>query len=177
MKTLLLVTGVCLLCYCFINQVKSSKATSIFNIIINLFLSVASVENVSISSEQTPCISSLTVITCTITLNTVIGPDLSVLNYTWYHNNINITNKSEIFKQSEVLNQSNLVITRLNIMSVLFSDTGMYECRANIIDSSVTINDSLFLVVQGKVCLYLYYISSVTSRSTYCHNFLPLWYY
>ena len=154
MKTSLLVTGVYLLSYCFINQVKSSKVTSIFNIIINLFLSVASVKNVSISSEKTPCISSSTVITCIITLH---GVNLSVLNYYWYHNNTDITNKSEILKQS------NLVTTRLNIMSVLFSDAGMYECRANIIDSNVTINDSLFLVVQGKVCLYLYYISSVTS--------------
>ena len=44
---------------------------------------------------------------------------------------------------------------------MLFSDAGIYECRANIIDSNVTINDSLFLAVQGKACLYLYYISSV----------------
>ena len=94
------------------------------------------------SSEQTACINSTVIIICDITFNTAIGPDLSVLNYTWYHTNSNITKKCNKLEQKK---QDNEVMTILNISSVQLSDTGTYKCSANIIGSNMTRNDSTLL--------------------------------
>ena len=101
---------------------------------------------VSISSQQTACINSKAVIVCNITLNTTIGPDLSVLNYTWYYNNIDITNRSVILEQKEL---DDKVTTILNISSVQLSDNGTYKCSANIVGSNVTKSDSTLFDVIG----------------------------
>ena len=69
---------------------------------------------VSILSLQTRYIGSSTVIVCNITFNIAIGPDSSVLNYYWYHNNIDITNRSEILEQKR---ETNAISTILNITS------------------------------------------------------------
>ena len=98
------------------------------------------------SSEQTACVNSSRVIACNIILNTVIGPDLSVLNYYWYYNNTDITEQSNLLEQKE---QDNKVIVILNITSLQLSDTGTYECIANIIGSNVTGNDSTLFDVKG----------------------------
>ena len=85
------------------------------------------------------------VITCNITLNTAIGPDLSVLNYYWYYNNIDITNRSEILEQKR---QTNAISTILNITSVLPSNTGVYKCRAGVVDG-IKSEDTSILCVNG----------------------------
>ena len=103
---------------------------------------------VSMLSQQTGYIASSAVILCNITLNTAIGPDLSVLIYTWYHNNINITNRSEILEQNK---ETNLVTTRLNITSVQPSDAGDYKCKAGIVgDNEMTNNTNLCVLGKNK---------------------------
>ena len=96
---------------------------------------------------MTVAIGSSAVIICNITLNTVIGPDLSVLNYYWYHNNIDITNRIEILEQNK---ETNTVTTILNIVSVQPSNTGVYECRAGIVDSVIVTNRTE-LCIEGEV--------------------------
>ena len=116
------------------------------------------------SSEQTACLNSTAVVICNITFNTAIGPDLSVLNYTWYHNNIDITKKSNMLEQIE---QDNKVMTILNISSVQLSHTGTYECSANIIGSNVKGNDSILFDVKG-ILNSLSHIIWFVVRDTYC---------
>ena len=86
------------------------------------------------------------VITCNITLNTAIGPDLSALSYTWYHNSTNITNRSEILKRA-----NNTITTVLNITSVELSDTGVYECSADIIGNNLMKYANMTLCIKGIV--------------------------
>ena len=95
---------------------------------------------------MTVTIGSSTVIVCNITLNTAIGPDLSALNYSWYHNNIDITNRNEILELSK---ETNSTITILNITSVQLSVAGVYNCTAGIIDGDVMTN-STDLCLKGK---------------------------
>ena len=116
------------------------------------------------SSEQTACVNSTAVIICSITFNTAIGPDLSVLKYTLYHNNTDINKKGRNLEQ---IKQDNKVMTKLNISSVHLSDTGTYECSANIIGSNVTGNDSILFDVKGILNL-LSYIMWFVVRDTYC---------
>ena len=98
-------------------------------------------------SLQAGYIERSTVIVCNITLNTAIGPDLSVLSYHWYHNNIDITNRSEIFDQNKYT--SNTITIVLNITSVQPENAGVYECRTGIVDSDVVTNITN-LCVAGK---------------------------
>ena len=95
----------------------------------------------------TVTIGSSAVIVCIITLNTAIGPDLSVLNYYWYHNNIDITNRSEILEQNKKINT---ITTILNITSVQPSNAGVYECRAGIVDSVIVTNRTE-ICIEGEV--------------------------
>ena len=90
------------------------------------------------------------IIVCNITLNTAIGPDLSVLNYTWYQNNIDITNSSEILDQN---NTNNTITTIHDIMSVQLSDAGVYECSAGIIGNNLTMNAFSKSCIQGIAVL------------------------
>ena len=130
---------------------------------LNFFAIDTYVLTLSMSPEQRACVNSSAVIACNITLNTAIGPDLSVLNYTWYHNNIDITKKSNMLEQE----QGNKVMTILNISSVQLSDTGTYECSANIIGSNVTRNDSILFDVKG-ILNSLSHIMWFVVRNTYC---------
>ena len=102
----------------------------------------------------TVTIGSSTVIVCNITLNTTIGPNISVLNYSWYYNNIDITSRSEIV---ELNKETNTVTTILNITSVQLSNTGDYECSASII-GNILIAKSAFtkLCIQGIVVFGLF---------------------
>ena len=95
---------------------------------------------------MTVTIGSSAVIVCNITLNTAIGPDLSVLNYYWYHDNIDITNRNEIL---ELNKETNSTITILNFTSVQLSDAGVYNCTAGVIDGDVMTN-STNLCLKGK---------------------------
>ena len=90
-------------------------------------------------------IGSPVVITCNINLNTAIGPDLSVLNYALYHNNIGITNTSKKLGQKR---ETNAISTILNITSVLPSNTGEYKCRAGII-GGIKLENTSILCVKG----------------------------
>ena len=98
-------------------------------------------------STVTVTIGLSTVIVCDITLNRTIGPDLSVLNYYWYYNNIDITNRSEILEDNK---ETNTVTTILNITQVQPSNAGVYECRASIFDS-VTVTNKTELCIEGEV--------------------------
>ena len=91
-------------------------------------------------------IGSSAIIVCNITLNTAIVPDLSVLNYSWYHNNIDITNRSKIWEQ---IKKTNIVTTILNITSVQPFDAGDYKCKAGIVDGDIETSSSDFCV-EGK---------------------------
>ena len=99
----------------------------------------------------TAAIGSSTTIVCNITLNTAIGPDLSVLNYYWYHNNIDITNN--------ITNQRLILLfsidgmsftTTLKITSIQSSNAGVYQCSAGIVDSDGLVTSSTDLCVIGK---------------------------
>ena len=95
----------------------------------------------------TVTIGSSTVIVCNITLNTAIGPDLSVLNYTWYYGN------TELLKQSEPLQSSNdsMVFTsRLNRTSIEVSNAGEYKCIAGIVGGS-TLENVIKLCIKGML--------------------------
>ena len=117
-------------------------------ILIYLLILATYVTSVSMKPLVTVTIGSSTVIVCNITLNTAIGPDLSVLNYTWYYNNIDITNQSssETLKQNK---ETNFIATILNIASVQPSNAGVYECRAGIVDVDVVTNRTDLCVI-GK---------------------------
>ena len=97
----------------------------------------------------TVAIGSSTVIVCNITFNTAIGPDLSVLNYYWYYNNIDITNRSEILEDNK---GANTVTTIMNITSAQPSNAGVYECRAGIVDNVIVTNKTE-LCIEGEVKL------------------------
>ena len=118
----------------------------------------------------TVTIGSPTVIVCNITVNTAIGPDLSVLNYTWYHNNIDITNRSEILEHNK---ETKTVTTRLNITSVQPSNAGVYEYRAGIVDSVIVTNRTE-LCIEGEVkqnfiilCFFIICIVVISIKKTY----------
>ena len=96
----------------------------------------------------TVIIGSSAVIVCNITLNTAIGPDLSALNYTWYHNNISVTKKNQIL---ELSSSSNTITAIHNITSVQVSDIGVYECRAGIIGNNLLKSSFTKLCIQGIV--------------------------
>ena len=94
-------------------------------------------------SLQTRYIGSSTVIVCNITFNIAIGPDLSVLNYYWYHNNIDITNRSEILEQNKEINATTTI---LNITSIQTSNAGKYKCKAGIVGGNLLEDATIFCV-------------------------------
>lgn len=98
------------------------------------------------NSTVSVTLGSSALIVCNITLNTAIGPDLSALNYTWYHNSTNITNRSEILKRN-----NNTITTILNIKSVELSDTGVYKCRAGIFGNNLMKYANTTLCIKGIV--------------------------
>ena len=79
------------------------------------------------------CVNSSVVIECTITLNTAIGPDLSVINYYWYHND-NLIEGSSI-KTTD--------IETIFTTQILISLPGTYICKVNITGSDQTKHASL----------------------------------
>ena len=101
-----------------------------------------------------------TVIVCNITLNTAIGPDLSVLNYYWYHNNIDITNN--------INNQRLLLLpsidgmsftTTLKITAFQLSNAGVYQCNAGIVGGNTITSNITSLCLKGIIIIYkLFYV-------------------
>lgn len=85
-------------------------------------------------------------IVCTITLNTGIGNDISVINQSWYFNDAtDTTNKKTELKTSP----GKVFVTTLNISSVQLSNAGVYECRVNIVGSSQVIKNTTHLCALG----------------------------
>ena len=102
---------------------------------------------------MTVTIGSSAVIVCNITLNTAIGPDLSVLNYTWYHKNINITNSTTNQRLILLLSiDGKTFTTTLKITSVQFSNAGIYKCSAGIVDDNTITSNTTQLCVKGIIC-------------------------
>ena len=123
------------------------KLVLLFEKLIINSISATYVTSVLTKPTVTVTIGSSVVIVCNIILNAAIGPDLSVLNYTWCYNNIDITNRSEILEQDE---ETDAVTTRLNITSVQPSIAGVYKCRAGIVNG-VTVTSRTDLCIEGKV--------------------------
>ena len=102
----------------------------------------------------TVTIGSSTVIVCNITLNTAIGPDLSVLNYTWYFDNT-MTNLGVLLHDID----RQTFNTTLEITSVEPSNAGVYQCSAGIVDGNTITSNTTTLCVQGIIIIYkLFYI-------------------
>ena len=91
-------------------------------------------------------INSTVVLTCTISLNTGIGPDTSFISHYWYQYS-NISNRST---QLMINGDSKSLVTTLNITSVQLSDAGEYECRASIDANNTVRSNTTHLCVQGK---------------------------
>ena len=107
---------------------------------------------VSILSQQTGYIGSSSVIVCNITLNTAIGPDLSVLNYYWYHNNTDITNN--ITNQRLILFLSidgETFTSILKTTSVKPFNAGVYQCGAGIVGGNTITSNITHLCVKGII--------------------------
>ena len=100
-------------------------------------------------------IESSTVIVCNITLNTAIGPDLSVLNYTWYHNNIDITNNIANQRLILLLNIDGISFTStLKITSVQPSNAGVYQCSGGIVGDNTITSNTTQLCIKGIICFH-----------------------
>ena len=97
-------------------------------------------------SQQTGYIESSAVIVCNITLNTAIGPDLSVLNYTWYHND-EITNQIVMLHNVDM---KEFTIT-VKITSVQPSNAGVYQCSTGIVGGNTITSNTTQLCVKGIV--------------------------
>ena len=109
------------------------------------------VTQVSMLSLQTGYIGSSAVIVCNITLNTAIGPDLSILNYYWYHNNIDITNNITNQRLLLILSIDGMSFTTtLKITSVQSSNAGVYQCSAGIVGGN-TLENVTKLCIKGML--------------------------
>ena len=101
-------------------------------------------------SLQTGYVESSAVIVCNITLNTTIGLNLSVLNYYWYHNNMDITNNITNKRSIRLLSMDRKAFTStLEITSVEPSNAGVYQCSAGIVGSNTNTSNTTLLCVKG----------------------------
>ena len=100
-------------------------------------------------SLQTGYIGSSTVIVCNITLNTAIGPDLSVLNYTWYYNN-KITNQGP--SPPHIINGKISSKLEISPKSYKASNAGVYQCSAGIVGGNTITSNTTQLCVKGIIC-------------------------
>lgn len=104
------------------------------------------ITSIQINDANVVYVDSSIVIECTITLNTAIGPDLSVINYYWYHNDTKLNTTNNITYE---YNNENTFITRLTITSVQITNGGIYKCEAGIVGNQL-VNDTTDLCVQGN---------------------------
>ena len=93
---------------------------------------------VSLETIRSYIIGDMMTIKCNITLNSVIGPNISSLQINWLHNNISITD--EHISISPTSTVSSLFITTLTISQVQTRDAGIYTCSANIVGHNATTN-------------------------------------
>ena len=85
-------------------------------------------------------------IVCNITLNTAIGPDLSVLTYYLYHTN-KITNQIVMLHNVDMKKFT----IALKITSVQPSNAGVYQCSASIVGGNTIITSTTSLCVKGII--------------------------
>uniref|UniRef100_A0A1X7V2V0 Protein-tyrosine-phosphatase n=1 Tax=Amphimedon queenslandica TaxID=400682 RepID=A0A1X7V2V0_AMPQE len=76
------------------------------------------------------CVNELALLECVVTLNTVIGSHLSVLNITWFYNGTYIPTNNITRNDEEYL-----YISTLQLLSVNDANSGEYACAANVIES------------------------------------------
>ena len=110
----------------------------------NLFTLDTFVESVVIPRPLL-CINNPAILECHVTLNTVIGSDLSVLNITWYHNGTYLSTNNVIRDDEQYL-----YISTLNLVSVNDTNGGKYTCKANIIEDDRTALNSTNFHVKGQ---------------------------
>ena len=121
--------------------------------LIKYIFSATYVTSVSMEPTVTVTIGSSAVIVCNITLNTAIGPDLSVLNYYWYHNNIDITNNITNQRLLLILSIDGMSFTTtLKITLVQSSNAGVYRCSAGIVGGNTITSNTTQLCVKGIIC-------------------------
>ena len=131
-----------------LNQVRvyTNNSVCAFNF---HFVDIAVIQ-VSMLALQTGYIGSSAVIVCNITLNTAIDPHLSVLNYTWYHKNIDITNNITNQRSTLLFSIDGMSFTStLEITSVEPSNAGVYQCSAGIVGSNTNTSNTTLLCVKG----------------------------
>ena len=109
------------------------------------------VTQVSMLPLQTGYFERSTAIMCNITVNTAIGPDLSVLNYYWYHtDNMDITNNITNQRLLLFLSINGMSFTTtLKITSVQLSNAGVYQCSAGIVGGNTITSNTTQLCVKG----------------------------
>uniref|UniRef100_A0A1X7THZ3 Ig-like domain-containing protein n=1 Tax=Amphimedon queenslandica TaxID=400682 RepID=A0A1X7THZ3_AMPQE len=91
-------------------------------------------------------------LTCTINLNTGIGPDTSFVSHYWYQYSIDISNRST---QLMINGDSKSLVTTLNITSIQLSDAGVYQCGASTDgNTNVRSNQSDFCVKVPIINIY-----------------------
>ena len=93
-------------------------------------------------------INSSVVLTCTISLNTEIGPDTSFISHYWYQYRSDISNRST---QLMISGDSKSLVTTLVITSVQLSDAGEYQCKASINPNNIVISDTVNLCIKGMI--------------------------
>ena len=91
------------------------------------------------------CVNQSVLLECQVTLNTIIGSDLSVLNISWFHNETYIPTNNITRNDKEFL-----YISTLELLSVNDTNSGVYTCEANVIESESTIANYTFVYVQGQ---------------------------
>uniref|UniRef100_A0A1X7V1J9 Ig-like domain-containing protein n=1 Tax=Amphimedon queenslandica TaxID=400682 RepID=A0A1X7V1J9_AMPQE len=100
------------------------------------------------SSSVTRFVNSSVLLTCTISLNTGIGPDTSFISHYWYQYSTDISNRST---QLMINGDSKSLVTTLTIDNVQLSNAGKYQCRASIDGHDTVIHNFTNLCVQVPV--------------------------
>ena len=84
--------------------------------------------------------------TCTINLNTGIGPDTSFVKHYWYRRSADINNRST---QLMINGDSKSLVTTLTITNVQPSDAGDYQCGTSIDGNDTVRSSTTDLCIEG----------------------------
>ena len=94
------------------------------------------------------------ILQCNITLSSSIGPDHSVLNVTWMHNNQSISASDGVSISFNMAGRVvNMFQSNLTLDHITNSTGGVYCCRGEIVSS--TKHDCVSLLVTGMQNIYL----------------------
>ena len=125
------------------NELLSPPFKFIQFFIIETYISSVTVKPYALIKD----INSSVLLNCTITLNTVIGPNTSFITYYWYRDNTNITSGSTPLMIS---GEGTSLVTTLNISSVAPFNAGVYMCKASIDDANFSLSNTLQFCAQGE---------------------------